>query len=283
VGNYTEDDVKAVARAFTGWTFVDKLTSPNFGKYAFAPGLHDETEKLILGQTFPPNGGSGDGERVLDILAAHPATAQRLAFKLCRRFIGDQPPASVVEAATNVYRQTEGDIREVVRAIIASAEFAAAPPKFKRPFEYLISLFRAIGVEFSSPVRVNVSNALGSMEHLPFNWPQPNGYSDVGADWIGNMMTRWSVTVNVFQGRLPGTPLDLAGTAAKHGAEGTLRGALRYYAGHMLGQRLSESEMETFCQFATREGEPALDTEDGKRLLNETVALIATSPAFQYR
>lgn len=283
VGNYTEDDVKAVARAFTGWTFVDRLTSPTFGSFAYAPGLHDDTEKVILGQIFPAGRGIDEGERVLDILAAHPATAKRLAFKLCRRFIADEPPDSAVEAAAKTYSETGGDIREVVRTIINSPEFASAPPKFKRSFEYLISLFRALGVEFSSPVRSNVINALVRMEHLPFNWPQPNGYSDIGRDWIGNMMARWTVALQTAQGSLPGTPLDLVATAAQQGAQTDLRSIIGYYVSHLLGQTLSESEMETIYKFATREGEPALDSADGKRLLGEMVALIAASPAFQYR
>ena len=93
-GGYTQRDVQEVARCFTGWT----IRKPNEeGLFVFNPAAHDNGEKVVLGQRIPAGGGIADGERVLDILAHHPSTAHFIATKLARRFIGDDPPASVVK------------------------------------------------------------------------------------------------------------------------------------------------------------------------------------------
>src|SRR5438477_2996737 len=83
-GGYTQKDVQEVARCFTGWT----IQKPNEqGLFLYRPGLHDDGEKTVLGHKILPGGGPADGERVLDILASHPATARFIAAKLERRFI----------------------------------------------------------------------------------------------------------------------------------------------------------------------------------------------------
>src|SRR6478735_11426920 len=68
-GGYTQQDVVNVARAFTGWTMRPREGSG----FIFAPGRHDRGEKIVLGHTIRAGGGMDDGERVLDIVAAHPS------------------------------------------------------------------------------------------------------------------------------------------------------------------------------------------------------------------
>src|SRR5262249_47983114 len=130
IGNYTEQDVKEVARCFTGWAWAGKPNDPLSG-FSFLNSLHDNGEKNVLCHTIPANGGMKDGEMVLDILVAHPATAMHIASKLARRFIGDDPPENVVKAAQQTFLNTKGDIREVLKTIFAAPEFLNAPPKFK--------------------------------------------------------------------------------------------------------------------------------------------------------
>src|SRR5206468_7932343 len=90
-GGYTQKDVQEVARCFTGWT----IEKPNQeGLFLYRPGLHDNGDKIVLGHKILAGGGIADGERVLDILATHPATARFIATKLARRFISDDPPNS---------------------------------------------------------------------------------------------------------------------------------------------------------------------------------------------
>ena len=122
-GGYTQKDVTEVARAFTGWTIENPRRGTGF---RFEPRMHDAGAKVVLGHTIKAGGGESDGERVLDILAAHPSTARFIATKLARRFVGDVPPPALVDRAAARFRATGGDLREVTRTILTSPEFLAA-------------------------------------------------------------------------------------------------------------------------------------------------------------
>jgi uncharacterized protein (DUF1800 family) len=87
-GGYTQNDVIAVARAFTGWTIYDPQ---KFAEFQFNPAVHDRTEKVVLGHTIPAMGGEQDGLQVIDILAHHPSTARFISRKLAQRFVADDP------------------------------------------------------------------------------------------------------------------------------------------------------------------------------------------------
>ncbi|HUJ71080.1 MAG TPA: DUF1800 domain-containing protein [Verrucomicrobiae bacterium] len=142
-GGYTQKDVQEVARCFTGWS-----VNPETGQFLFAPRRHDNGEKMVLGHTIPANGGIRDGEQVLDILASHPSTAKFIATKLCRRLVSDDPPPALVDRIASVFLQTDGDLRQVVQAIIYSPEFfspQAYRAKIKSPFEFAVSAVRATG------------------------------------------------------------------------------------------------------------------------------------------
>ncbi len=87
---------------------------------------------------------------MLDLLANHPSTAQFIATKLARRFVADDPPKALVERAARRFRETGGNIREVVRTIVTSPEFFAPEAyraKVKTPFEFVVSAVRATGTD----------------------------------------------------------------------------------------------------------------------------------------
>ncbi len=111
-GGYTQKDVTEVARCFTGWTINQPQRG---GKFVFNPRLHDNGEKVVLGVTIPAGGGESDGEKVLDILAHHPATAHFISKKLAMRFVADDPPAALVDRMAETFLKTDGDIRQVMR------------------------------------------------------------------------------------------------------------------------------------------------------------------------
>src|SRR4029078_7654285 len=92
-------------------------------------------------------GGFNDGLRVIEILAKHPSTARFVSRKLCQRFVSDDPPAALVERVAQVFLKTGGDIREVIRTIVTSAEFnspAVFRAKVKSPLELVASAIRAV-------------------------------------------------------------------------------------------------------------------------------------------
>jgi uncharacterized protein (DUF1800 family) len=148
-GGYTQQDVTEVARCFTGWS-MDR----DKGTFVFRANAHDNGEKQVLGHRISAGGGIRDGEQVLDILAAHPATAKHIAHQLCMRLVADDPPATLVEKTAQSFSRSGGDLRAVVETIVTSPEFfstGAYRAKIKSPFEYTISAVRALGGTLLAP------------------------------------------------------------------------------------------------------------------------------------
>lgn len=211
-GGYTQADVVAVARAFTGWT-VDRPRDG--GSFTFNAQMHDNDPKVVLGTTIKA-GGKGDGEAVLDLLAAHPATAKFIATKLARRFIADEPPASVVDRAAKVFLSTKGDLREVTRAIVTSPEFFskdARHAKVKTPLEFVVSAVRASGATVNNvqPL-VQALRTLG----MPLYGAQPpTGWGDTAEDWIntGALLGRLNFAIQLAGGQLRGTRVNIRALA----------------------------------------------------------------------
>src|SRR5207302_9176435 len=146
-GGYTQKDVTEVARAFTGWTIDNPRQG---GGFVFNPRIHDPGEKVVLGHVIKAGGGQSDGEQVLDILAKHPSTARFIATALVRRFVSDTPPPALVDRVAARFRDTDGDLREVMRTLLTSPEFLspdAYRTKVKTPFEFVVSALRATGAD----------------------------------------------------------------------------------------------------------------------------------------
>jgi len=215
-GGYTEDDVKAVARAFTGWTFTPYRPQNGINDvvFTFNRNAHDLGPKRVLGVDLPAGRGIEDGEQVLDILINHPATARFIATKLVRRFVSDAPPASLVDAVAAVYRNTGGDIRAMLRTILLSSEFrTSADRKFKRPVEYVVSALRVLGANVSGTWQRTLTEVITTLGQAHFQWSPPNGYPDVGGYWISSaaMLARWNYALALGDGTLTGITIDING------------------------------------------------------------------------
>lgn len=179
---YTHADIDEVARAFTGWTLVDRA-------FSFNPDKHDDGPKRVLGRDLAAGGGVLDGERVLDVLAEHPATARRLCRKLAQVFVADVPPSALVErcASTFLAARSQGDqVAQTLRVLLTSSEFLAAGVrggKVKTGLEFLASAVRTTGA-----LREGTDlpwHALGGGIDL-FRQPVPTGYSHLSADWTNS-------------------------------------------------------------------------------------------------
>lgn len=207
-GGYTQQDVIAVARSFTGWTVTP---APNIG-FVFRPRMHDKGEKIVLGKRLAPGGGIEDGLRVIDLLAHHPATAKFIARKLCQRFVADEPPAPLVEQIAAVFTKTEGDIRAVVRAILIAPEFYAPKHyrnKIKSPLELTASMLRATGAASEG---FALNHWVGRMGEPLYQCVPPTGYSEESARWLNNaaLLERMNFALALVQQRINGTRIDLA-------------------------------------------------------------------------
>jgi uncharacterized protein (DUF1800 family) len=207
-GGYTQKDVTEVARALTGWT-IDKPRQG--GGFVFNPRIHDPGQKVVLGHVIKAGGGESDGEQVLDILARHPSTASFIATKLVRRFVSDVPPPPLVERVAARFRDTDGDLREVMRTILTSPEFlgpGSYRAKVKTPFEFVVSALRATSAEVQDarPL-VREMQQLG----MPLYMCQPpTGYKDTGDAWIntGALVSRMNLALRLAAGQLRGTAVD---------------------------------------------------------------------------
>jgi uncharacterized protein (DUF1800 family) len=206
-GGYTQQDVIEVARALTGWTLERGAQG---GSFVFRPQVHDAGDKVILGHKFPGGHGEDEGERVLDLLARHPKTAEFISTKLARRLVSDTPPPALVKRAAATFRRTDGDIREVVRTIVTSPEFFSASAyrsKVKSPFELVTSALRTMNAApDSTPRTAQLVNRLGQPL---FGHQAPNGYPETGDAWMntGAILNRINFGLSVASGRVPGVRL----------------------------------------------------------------------------
>jgi uncharacterized protein (DUF1800 family) len=127
----------------------------------------------------------GDGEQVLDILATHPSTARFIATKLVRRFVSDTPPPALVDLTAARFRETRGDLREVMRTILTSPEFLSPDAfrvKVKTPLEFVASAVRTTGADVQNALPlVRTMQQLG----MPLYFCQPpTGYKDTADGWV---------------------------------------------------------------------------------------------------
>lgn len=232
-GGYTQRDVMEVARCLTGWHV---RTNEWFKKGAveFRPDAHDNGEKEVLGQRIPPGGGRNDLDRVLHIVTRHPATAQHIAEKLCRRFMADAPDRGAVEVVATAFRTSGGDLPRTLKALFSHDAFlSSSGAKLKRPFRFVASALRATDAEVRQADAL--TDYLLRMGHAPFQYPTPDGYPDGTAPWEGTLLWRWHFAKALDENRLAGTHAPWERLREKAGGEAGL-------ARHLLARRPTGEE-----------------------------------------
>ena len=223
VGNYTEDDIKAASRAFTGWTFRQPLSLYPNGHYPaefeFIADDHDYDEKTFLGET-----GNFNGEDVIDIIVKQPATARFISRHLYNFFVEDEvqvpswetePPKNedAIQQLSRVFLETGGQMRPVLRELFSSDFFKESRDfkKVKSPTELVVGVIRQTG-EFSSPTpglnQFAVTTLNGSLIEGPLaimgqrlmNPPTVEGWH-TGHEWIdsGTLSERIGFVENQFE------------------------------------------------------------------------------------
>jgi uncharacterized protein (DUF1800 family) len=206
-GGYTQDDVIAVARCFTGWT----VRSPERPEFVFAPFMHDYGEKTVLGHKIPAGGGEQDGLEVVDILAHHPSTAEFISMKLARHFVSYNPPGALVNRMARTFTKTDGDLRAVMETMLRSPEFfseGAWEVRMKSPLEMAAGTIRATGGEVTDAS--NLVQKISDMGEALYGKTEPNGYPDAAETWLSaaGIMARMNFAASIASGQMPGVEVD---------------------------------------------------------------------------
>jgi uncharacterized protein (DUF1800 family) len=197
---YTQDDVTRFANVITGWTVVPfRQDALRGGEFDFNPRMHQPGAQTVIGKSYS-DGGLEQGRAVLATLARHPATAKHVATKLARHFVADEPPPGLVDRLAKRFLATQGDLKEVGKALVAAPESWEAPrAKLKRPGEWVVAALRAVGVTPAEigPV-MQAHNLLGEPLWRP---SAPKGFADESAPWLDGLAQRLDIA-NQFARRL---------------------------------------------------------------------------------
>jgi uncharacterized protein (DUF1800 family) len=255
-GGYTQQDVMEVARCLTGWTVRDRKKFFK-GRVEFNARQHDDGPKRVLGQDIPAGLGARDLDRVLEILVAHPNTARYVAWKLCRRFIADEPPETAVATTAAAFAAAHGDIPATLRALFATVEFRspeARAGKFKRPFHFVVSALRATNAETDASRQL--IDYLLRLGHAPFRYATPDGYPEEATHWQSTLLWRWNFSTALAANRIKGTKIAIDALRERLGGDDALMATL-------LGRRPTGAEQAAYHASGTG------------------VALLLAAPAFQ--
>ncbi|MDX2169579.1 MAG: DUF1800 family protein [Deltaproteobacteria bacterium] len=278
-GGYTQTDVEQVARAFTGWTVVN-------GQFAFDPANHDTGAKVVLGQTLPAGRGIEDGEQVLDILAAHPSTANFICTKLAQVLVGDAPSPLLVGRCASEYLNTQGSIAAVVRIILRSPEFAAPAAfrgKVRTPVEMAVFWARALGANSDA---AGLPAAISDMGLRLYENPVPTGWSETGDDWINSntLLQRFKYANRLVRNQLSGTSVDLRGYFTRN-RQTTADGIVGFLLQQLFYGEFTPLEYDTAIGVLTDDGtRPFFITQaDAEARLQQMVGTVLTYPGGQYQ
>ena len=344
-GGYTQADVTQAARVLTGWTLYpmqgygqnalkkiaervgeERMQRQGFlrdGDFFFAANRHDNSEKIVLGKTFPAGRGYEEGVELLDMLAHHSATAKFISKKLATRFVSDNPPPTLVNKMAAVFSKTNGDIKQVLITMATAPEFwssASLRQKTKSPFELTISAVRGLDATVTQPYQL--FTWLTRMGQKVYYYQAPTGFPDRGQYWIntGSLLNRMNFGLALAAGRIPGIKVNLLALNKGHEPESAEQ-ALEVYSKLLLPERdlqttigplkpmLNDPNLETKVSAAASKAVPAPDMNrmaaagddplkedmekmntrnqqamnDPKNMLAQVVGIIIGSPEFQRR
>lgn len=181
-GGYRQADVTEFARAMTGLSIGgfrergDMIGAPIFRAVAHEPG-----DRVVMGVRYPA-GGKEQAGAVLADLADKPQTARFICGKLARHFVADDPPPALVERLVASWTRSGGDLGQLAATLVDAPEaWDPTPAKFKTPYEFLISSWRAAG---GAPRDVTViAPTLNAMGQKPFSPPSPKGWPEDTETW----------------------------------------------------------------------------------------------------
>ena len=297
--NYTEDDVKACSRAFTGWNIAPVLPPQPYGRddwhFLYDATDHDNGEKTFLGET-----GRWNGEDVVDIIVRQPATARFISRHLYNFFVADEPqvPAwkdtpprdmGAIKTLEKAFVDSNYNIRPVLRVLFNSDFFKDARyAKVKSPTEVVIGTMRLVG-DFTSakPGLFPIAMEMGYMGQELMNPPTVEGWH-TGREWIdsGTLVERVNfVADQVGNIDMPGVRAIIDRLSAQKDTtspKGFVDGCL-----DLMGPlQVAEKTRESLLAHVRQAGPLCLDTEEERRSFSrrvgEMLQMIVASAEYQY-
>jgi uncharacterized protein (DUF1800 family) len=171
---YTEDDVRAGARALTGWV-IDAN-----GRTSMTPKRHDATAKTLFGLTR-----NFDAAGFCDAVLAQPKSAEYVAGRLWQQLASDDPPSpQALDRLVSAYGPGR-NLRALTRAILTDNEFTGSRAAVvNTPIEWLVGVMRALRVPIDNPAQRKITDAtLRALGQRPFYPPSVGGWPH-GQVWL---------------------------------------------------------------------------------------------------
>jgi uncharacterized protein (DUF1800 family) len=186
IGNYTEDDIKASAKAFTGY----KLNPAN-QSFFFSKLQHNDEQKTFLGKT-----GDFNGDDVINLILQQPACAEFMVKKIWRFFVYEDPKPELIKPLAASFRQSGYAIRPLLNEIFRSEEFYSPRSirmQIKSPVDWLVNNTKVL--QTTLPPTVPAANALRQLGQMPFDPPNVKGW-DGGKAWIttSTLLARYNLS-----------------------------------------------------------------------------------------
>jgi uncharacterized protein (DUF1800 family) len=280
---YSESDVRNCASMLTGRTLDD------YQHYVFDDYIHPTGKIKVLGFTSDnadATRGEAAGDDLVRYLARHPYTATNLARKMCVRFVSDNPSTALVNAVANSYLDNGTKIIPMVKTILQSNEFwQSRGKKVRRPAENVLATVRALNPAISDFGKA--TQALhwitAEMNHVPLEWPYPNGYPDVATAWrsAGNLLSQWNVHLGVAGGWWQG--FGAPNIAAMYKGATTSGGAIARMTKFLTGSTFSDAHCAILQKFLNEPAGTSLDRSTIRWLANPLAALILDAPQHALR
>ncbi|GLY13781.1 hypothetical protein Kisp01_07970 [Kineosporia sp. NBRC 101677] len=291
---YTEDDVKDSARILTGFG------TDGSGEATYRPKRHFVGPVGVLGFSDPnptAEGGQELAVRYLNYLARHENTARQLAYKLCLRFVADNPPAALVTRLAETYLANDTAIVPVLRELFGSREFATSSgQKLRRPYEDLVATMRILGMKPDAKGTEGIESLhwmILDMGHCPLYWGPPNGYPDVASAWQSpaGTLARWNSHLNIaarfWPKTLVGPNLSAMIPNPRPATHGALINAL---SERLLQRKATQVQQVAICDFLSDEWHRITPASPVKKdsviigwRLPYVVSLLLDSPAHALR
>ena len=191
IGNYSENDVKEGARAFTGWTH-------EADRFVFNQRQHDEGVKRFLNKT-----GNFNGDDVIDIILAHPACPRFIASELFAYFAYPDPESDLIEALAHRFREGNLELRPLLQTLFTSKAFYSPKSigvQIKSPVQLVVGTVRLLGTDLPQPRML--FGPLQLMGQVPMNPPNVKGWPG-GHSWINasTMFARYNTAVRLTSGK----------------------------------------------------------------------------------